>query len=114
VRVIPPRSATGFTRPAGPADTPGPRPVIAVNARTMDLIERIENSKFSTTRLSAGYDEEEVDTFLDQLIAVLSHGGQPDQGELRNAQFATTRLRPGYVVQDVDSLLQEIAQASLF
>jgi DivIVA domain-containing protein len=73
---------------------------------------RIEKATFSTTRLSTGYDEEEVDVFLDKVIAVLSEGGQPDQAELRSAHFTTTRLRPGYVMQDVDSFLHEIARAS--
>jgi DivIVA domain-containing protein len=40
-------------------------------------IERIKNARFNATRLSAGYDEEEVGTFLDELIAILSEGGQP-------------------------------------
>jgi hypothetical protein len=59
------------------------------------------------------YDEEEVDVFLDKVIAVLSEGGQPAQAELRGAHFTTTRLRPGYVRQDVDGFLHEIARASL-
>jgi DivIVA domain-containing protein len=31
------------------------------DARFQDLIERIQNAKFRTTRLSPGYDDEEVD-----------------------------------------------------
>jgi DivIVA domain-containing protein len=95
------------------ADTTEPGPTIVLDATTSGLIERIEKARFSTTRLSGGYDEEEVDTFLDKVITVLSKGGQPDQAELRSAHFTTTRLRPGYVTQDVDSFLQEIALATL-
>lgn len=84
-----------------------------LDATTVDLIKRIKTATFGTTRLSTGYDEEEVDNFLDQLVAVLSEAGLPGQSELRNARFATTWLRPGYVRQDVDRLLQEIAQATL-
>jgi DivIVA domain-containing protein len=91
----------------------GPGPAIALDVRTSGLIGRIKKARFSTTRLSAGYDEEEVDIFLDKLIAVFSEGGQPDQGELRSARFTATRLRPGYVTQDVDSFLHEIAGATL-
>jgi DivIVA domain-containing protein len=96
--VVPPPSAAEFTGPA-----------IVLDAMTLVLIERIKNAEFGTTRLSAGYDEEEVDVFLDKLIAVLSEGGQLDQEELRSTQFARTRVRPGYVMHDVDSLLREIA-----
>jgi DivIVA domain-containing protein len=102
VRVIPPPSAA-----AGPTS---PGPAITLDARTSGLIGRIEKVTFSTTRLSTGYDEEEVDVFLDKVIAVLSEGGQPDQAELRGAHFTTTRLRPGYVRQDVDGFLHEISR----
>jgi DivIVA domain-containing protein len=120
VRVIPPPSAAksaclgdhGYL-PPGPADTLDPGPAIVLDASTVGLIERINNARFGTTRFSAGYDEEEVDVFLDKLIAVLSEAGQPDQEELGSVRFTRTWLRPGYVLQDVDSLLQEIAQAAL-
>lgn len=98
--------------PAPATDMTGAGPAIALDARISGLIGRIEKARFSTTRLSAGYDEEEVDIFLDRLITVLSEGGQPDQGELRSARFTATRLRPGYVRQDVDSFLHEIAGAT--
>jgi DivIVA domain-containing protein len=101
-----------ISSPSAAAGTTGPRPAITLDARTSGLIGRIEKARFSTTRLSTGYDEEEVDVFLDKVIAVLSEGGQPDQAELRSAHFTTTRLRPGYVTQDVDSFLHEIARAS--
>src|SRR5579859_4990691 len=77
------------------------------DAKALSLVERIRNARFSTTRLSAGYDEQEVDMFLDKLIAIFSDGGQPDQAELGNVRFTATRLRPGYVMQDVDSFLDE-------
>jgi DivIVA domain-containing protein len=94
-------SPAGFT---GPAGTPGPG--------MLDLIEKIKNAKFSTTRLSPGYDEEEVDVFLDKLIAALSEGRQVTEAWLLNARFSATRLRPGYVMQDVDSFLDEVAQTA--
>jgi DivIVA domain-containing protein len=118
-RVMLPPSVAGFTGPGddgcrlpGPAGTPGPGPAMVPDARISGLIERIKDARFSTTRLSQGYDEEEVDVFLDKLIAVLGEGGRPDQGELRNVAFTTTRLRPGYDMQDVDGLLREIAQGT--
>ena len=76
------------------------------------LIERIQNARFRTTRLGSGYDEEEVDDFLDKLVAMLSGGGRLDAAELSIVRFTTTRLRPGYVKQDVDAFLREIALAA--
>jgi DivIVA domain-containing protein len=74
------------------------------------LIERIQNARFRTTRLGSGYDEEEVDDFLDKLVAMLSGGGRLDATELSSVRFSPTRLRPGYVKQDVDAFLLEIAR----
>jgi DivIVA domain-containing protein len=51
------------------ADMPGPEPAPEPDARTAGLIERIKNVRFGTTRLAPGYDEQEVDTFLDKLVA---------------------------------------------
>ena len=82
-----------------------------MEARYLDLVERIQNAKFRTTRLSPGYDEEEVDSFLGRLVATLRGSDLPDYGEVRNVEFATTRLRPGYAMKDVDRLLREIAEA---
>jgi DivIVA domain-containing protein len=76
------------------------------------LIERIRNAQFRTTRLSPGYDEEEVDHLLDRLVAILRESDLPDPEELRNVQFTTRRLRPSYAMEDVDSLLHEIAEAA--
>jgi DivIVA domain-containing protein len=80
-----------------------------MDGRYQDLVGRIQNAKFRTTRFSPAYDEEEVDKFLDRLVAILRGSGLPDPEELRNVQFATRRMRPGYVMQDVDDLLREIA-----
>ena len=85
---------------------------ITLDAGTAGLIERIKNVRFSTTRLAPGYDEEEVDTFLDKLVAALSGDGQLDRSELRTVRFSTTRLRPGYAMPDVDTFLGEVTQAT--
>jgi DivIVA domain-containing protein len=83
-----------------------------VDARYLDLIERIKNAQFRTTRFSPGYDEGEVDHFLDRLVAILRESDLPDPDEVRNARFATRRLRPSYVMEDVDGFLREIAGAA--
>ena len=96
------------------AGTPGlgSEPAIVLDAKTTGLIERIKTVTFSTTRLSSGYDEEEVDVFLDKLVAALSQDGQLDRSELRDVRFSMTRMRPGYVMTDVDAFLEEVAQAT--
>jgi DivIVA domain-containing protein len=107
--------------PPSDADRPGSDhevtldsgPAIVLDAATADLIERIGNATFGTTRFSAGYDEEEVDDFLDKVVAVLGQASRPDHAELSNVQFTTVRLRPGYARQDVDRLRREISQATL-
>jgi len=84
-----------------------------MDARFQDLIKRIQNAEFRTTRLSPGYDEREVDNLLDRLVATLRASALPDPAELRSPRVTTRRLlRPGYVRQDVDNLLSEIAQAT--
>jgi DivIVA domain-containing protein len=76
-----------------------------------ELIDRIRTSTFGTTRRS-GYDEEEVDKFLDRIMDNLIRG---ERGTLRQlageARFTTARLRPGYVTADVDSLLASLDRA---
>ena len=73
------------------------------------LAEWVEARKFSTTRLRPGYDEEEVDIFLDAIrdsfLGVRRPSLRPD--EIRNKQFSTTRLRPGYDEEEVDAFLDE-------
>jgi DivIVA domain-containing protein len=85
---------------------------IVLDARTAGLVERIKNVKFGTVRLAPGYDEREVDVFLDKLVALLSQHGQVDRSELHDVRFSTTRLRPGYAMPDVDTFLAEVAQAT--
>lgn len=89
-------------RPGSDADVP-------LAARK--LADRIANSRFATTR-RGGYDEEEVDEFLDRIIHNLMLG---ERGTLQRlageARFTTVRLRPGYVMADVDSLLASVEQA---
>lgn len=72
------------------------------------LIGLVRNVRFVPTRLSEGYDEREVDAFLDRLIAEL-RGRRPRSADIRAARFATTRLRPGYAQPDVDGFLDHLA-----
>jgi DivIVA domain-containing protein len=79
---------------------------------TLGIIRRIKDVRFMTTGLRPGYDEKEVDTFLDRLIADVTVGGRLDRDELHSVQFTRTRLRPGYTLEAVDSFLADVASRS--
>jgi DivIVA domain-containing protein len=68
-------------------------------------ITRIRDARFRTTRWD-GYDEREVDTFLEAMIARLNRGEPASPGAA--PAFTSTRLRPGYRKADVDALLEEL------
>ncbi|MGH3295243.1 MAG: DivIVA domain-containing protein [Trebonia sp.] len=67
-------------------------------------IARIRDAKFRTTRWD-GYDSDEVDDFLDAMVAQLSRGESVAAGA---PAFTRIRLRPGYRSAEVDALLQEL------
>jgi DivIVA domain-containing protein len=65
--------------------------------------------RFTPVRLREGYDVEEVDVFVDRVMATVN--GQPVERpvtarEIRNAQFSPVRLREGYDVFEVDQFLE--------
>ncbi|WP_150240488.1 DivIVA domain-containing protein [Nocardiopsis quinghaiensis] len=79
--------------------------------------EDIREQQFATTRLTTGYNEQEVDDFLDRAeftLAMLQQG-RPDRAtltaaEVERVQFATTRARPGYDPAQVDRFLDVLAE----
>ncbi|GAA4626529.1 hypothetical protein GCM10023196_035130 [Actinoallomurus vinaceus] len=68
----------------------------------------VRNVRFVTTRLTEGYDEGEVDSFLDTMLVAL-RGRTARSADVRAARFATTRFRPGYSQPDVDGFLEHLA-----
>jgi DivIVA domain-containing protein len=75
------------------------------------LADRIEAVRFGTTH-RGGYDEEEVDEFLERIMDNLIRGERGTLPRLAGeARFTTVRVRPGYVMADVDSLLASVEQA---
>ncbi|MBB2910077.1 DivIVA domain-containing protein [Streptosporangium becharense] len=72
---------------------------------------RVERAAFRPGRLGMGYDEDEVDAFLDRIVATLR--GTADvpltAADVRRARFATVLLKPGYAVNEVDDLLAGLA-----
>jgi DivIVA domain-containing protein len=72
------------------------------------LVGLVRNVRFGTTRLKVGYDEREVDAFLDETITELREN-RARASQVKNAVFATTRIRPGYRQPDVDAFLERLA-----
>ncbi|MFC6085531.1 DivIVA domain-containing protein [Sphaerisporangium aureirubrum] len=72
---------------------------------------RVERVSFRPGRLGSGYNEDEVDGFLDRVVATLR--GTTDRplsaDEIRTATFSTVMFKPGYSVSQVDAFLTEIA-----
>lgn len=95
-----------------PDDTSAVQPeqVTAPDDHAANLIARIENAKFSTKAVGLGYDERDVDKFLDGLVADLRRDGLIDPASLREVRFSRTRLRPGYAKADVDAFLAGLEQ----
>ena len=96
-----------------PAPPPRERPATrsaAPTGRTADaIIEYATTIIFRTTRNRPGYDEIEVDDFIDRIVAGLDGTGPAlPLDEIRDKLFSTTRLGPGYDEQDVDAFLDEI------
>lgn len=76
-----------------------------------ELVDQINSSRFGTT-WRGGYDESEVDKFLDLITDSLSRGERGTLSQLAGeARFTITRLRPGYVITDVDNLLASVDRA---
>ncbi|MGC5012443.1 DivIVA domain-containing protein [Streptosporangium sp. DT93] len=94
----------GYARDEEPPEVFGPGDV-------EEHAARIERVAFRPGRLGMGYREEEVDAFLDRVVATLR--GTTDRplsaGDVREARFATVMLRPGYAVAEVDEFLADLA-----
>ena len=72
-------------------------------------------AKFQSTKFTEGYDQDEVDDFLDRVVATLRarEGGAPADRPLTVADldaqsFTTTKFREGYSQPDVDALLERV------
>ncbi|MFF4778805.1 DivIVA domain-containing protein [Microtetraspora fusca] len=107
-------------RPGDPAPATGPstdgevseaRPVAPGDGEFELQAERVERVAFRPGRLGMGYVEDEVDAFLDRVVATLR--GTADRPvtaeEVRTATFATVVFKTGYAIADVDAFLAEIA-----
>lgn len=102
-------------------ETQARRPVrLAMAEPTGDMIReewfetqaaRVERVAFRAGRWGAGYNEDEVDAFLDRIVATLRGTTEypVTAQEAREAKFSTVVVRSGYLVVDVDAFLSDIA-----
>ncbi|RRJ88857.1 DivIVA domain-containing protein [Gulosibacter macacae] len=74
--------------------------------------------QFRQTKYSIGYDQQEVDSFLDRVVDTLRSYEAGDNPEnlltaknVQTVQFASTRYREGYDPQEVDHLLDRLTVA---
>lgn len=72
------------------------------------LIGLVRNVRFANTWRREGYDEADVDAFLDQMIIALG-ARRAWAGDVRAARFGATRLRRGYSQPEVDAFLEHLA-----
>lgn len=72
------------------------------------LIGMVRNVRFATTRFGEGYDEANVDAFLDKMILAL-RGHRAMATDVRAVRFPVTRLRRGYRQPEVDAFLEHLA-----
>lgn len=88
------------------------RPGVRVNGDSMHS-DDIAQARFRTTRFEPGYDQREVDTFLERVESALrAHEGglaastaPIDADEIVRVRFTPTRFREGYHPEDVDDIL---------
>ncbi|GII80502.1 hypothetical protein Sru01_54840 [Sphaerisporangium rufum] len=99
------------SRPAEFAAEDGPVAGALREAWLESQAVRVERVAFRPGRLGAGYDEDQVDDFLDRIVATLR--GTTDRPvtaeQVRRATFSTVVFKTGYAVAQVDAFLAEIA-----
>ncbi|MEU6247132.1 DivIVA domain-containing protein [Glycomyces sp. NPDC047010] len=86
--------------------TPAPSTEAVVTA------DEVRGVKFTAVQLAEGYDQDEVDAFLDRVVLALVEPASGPQrlsaDDVRTSMFTSTRLREGYEVKEVDAFLDRI------
>ena len=81
------------------------------------LASDVTAKRFRPTKFRQGYDQGEVDTFLDRVHATLAgyEQGRPADPltpeDVTNARFTPTAWREGYAQGEVDDFLDEVVVA---
>ncbi|MBU4335778.1 MAG: DivIVA domain-containing protein [Actinobacteria bacterium] len=76
--------------------------------------EEVLNSRFRSTRFRDGYDQDEVDGFLDRVVDTLN--GKPGVDpvtveQVQAVRFTATKFRDGYDQDEVDDFLDRVVEA---
>ncbi|NTW42025.1 MAG: DivIVA domain-containing protein [Cellulomonadaceae bacterium] len=110
-----PTGVYGSPRQSAPSRTPPGGPS-RWQAGAVLSSHDVLNMKFAATKFREGYDQDEVDDFLDRVTTTLMHleGGAPTPrpvtaAEVLSARFQATKFREGYDQQAVDAFLDVVA-----
>ncbi|WP_323096320.1 DivIVA domain-containing protein [Intrasporangium sp. YIM S08009] len=77
------------------------------------LADELRRARFRTTQMRPGYDEREVDDFLERVVARL-RSDEPAgavAASVDGARFTTTSFRRGYDMVDVDDALLHVVES---
>lgn len=95
-----------------PTDTEAPVERPSASDAPLLTVHDIENVLFKTVLFTEGYDEDEVDDFLDTVAMALADPAEGPQlmnsVDIVNAEFTITRLREGYDMTEVDAFLDRV------
>ena len=77
------------------------------------LADELRRARFRTTQMRAGYDEREVDDFLERVVVRLCSDEPAGAvaASVAGARFTTTSFRRGYDMVDVDDALQHVVES---
>jgi DivIVA domain-containing protein len=107
----PPTGLAGGAIAAGQATPPARREALPEvgDGTFAEWAEWARTQYFPVTRLRPGYDQDQVDAFLESISDTFLGVREPPltASEVRDKQFTTTRLRPGYDEEEVDAFLDE-------
>ena len=74
------------------------------------LATRVEEAKFQQTKFREGYDQDDVDIFLDEVTGALRRERPAAEivTLIADAKFQPTKFRAGYDQDEIDDFLDEI------
>ncbi|WP_019634850.1 DivIVA domain-containing protein [Actinomadura atramentaria] len=91
----------------GGSGVPGERPG---DAGAAALAEWVRGARFRASRFRPGFDAQEVDAFLDRVVAGLCGDAAPvAAAEVRSVRFTVVRFMPGYDGREVHRFLVKLA-----
>ncbi len=79
----------------------------------LPLVEKLLNALFVSTHFRAGYDEAEVDTFIDEIVRRVRSDEDPSRvvADIQAQGFSVVSMRRGYEMREVDTFLEEVCES---